>query len=145
MHCMASDLWKTGAKNSVTSVNSLTQLYPILRINSIICYYLSRYNLETSVISSLGKYALIVTRPHLFHSSPIGKTFIRSFFFSIESFYIKWNCFWMTAYKTSDNFLQISENFEYFFNKQTIYLEETIAKRNNQITERACANLGRIH
>ena len=48
----------------------------------------------------------------------------------------------MTAYKTSDNFVC---EFWVFFNKQTIYLEETIAKRNNQITERACANLGRIH
>ena len=32
-----------------------------------------------------------------------------------------------------------------FFNKQTIYLEETTTQRNNQIAERACANLERIH
>ena len=116
MHCMTSDLWQTGAKNSVTNVNSLTQLYPILHINSIICYHSNRYNLETSVILSLGKCALIVTRPHLFHSSPIGRTFIRSFFFFfIGSFYIIWNFFWITAYKTSNNVLQISCcEFEYF-------------------------------
>ena len=29
-------------------------------------------------------------------------------FFSTESFYITWNCFWMTAHKISNNFLQIS-------------------------------------
>ena len=62
------------------------------------CYHSRRYNLETSVILSLGKCALVATRPHLFHSSPIGRTFIRSFFF-IESFYTTWNCFWMTAHK----------------------------------------------
>ena len=32
-----------------------------------------------------------------------------------------------------------------FFNKQTIYLEETTAQRKNQIAERAGANLGRSH
>ena len=32
-----------------------------------------------------------------------------------------------------------------FFNKQSIYLEETTAKRNKQIAERACMNLQRIH
>ena len=32
-----------------------------------------------------------------------------------------------------------------FFNKQTIYLEETTAQRKNQIAERAGTNLGRIH
>ena len=32
-----------------------------------------------------------------------------------------------------------------FFNKQAIYLEETTTQRNNQIAERACANLERIH
>ena len=74
------------------------------------------HNLETSVILSLGKCTLIVTRPHLSHSSPIVRTFIRCFFlFSIGSFYITWNCFWMTAYNTSNNFLQISCcEFEYF-------------------------------
>ena len=41
------------------------------------------------------------------------------FFFSIESFYIEWNCFWMTVYKTSNKFLKMSANFEYFsINKQ---------------------------
>ena len=41
-------------------------------------------------------------------------------FFSIESFYITWNCFWMTACKISNNFLQISCcEFEYLsINKQ---------------------------
>ena len=33
---------KDRRKNSVTNVNSLTQLYAILRINSIICYQSSR-------------------------------------------------------------------------------------------------------
>ena len=52
---------------------------------------------------------------HLFHSSPIGRTFLRSFFSSIESCYTTWNCFWITAYKTSNNVLQISCcEFEYF-------------------------------
>ena len=32
-----------------------------------------------------------------------------------------------------------------FFNKQTIYFEETTAQRKNQIAERAGTNLGRIH
>ena len=32
-----------------------------------------------------------------------------------------------------------------FFNEQTIYLEETTAQRNNQIAERAGANLRRSH
>ena len=32
-----------------------------------------------------------------------------------------------------------------FFNKQTIYLEETTAERNNQIAERACAKLERTY
>ena len=32
-----------------------------------------------------------------------------------------------------------------FFNKQTIYLEETTAQRKNQIAERAGANLERSH
>ena len=37
------------------------------------------------------------------------------FFYSRESFYITWNCFWITAYKTSNNVLQISCcEFEYF-------------------------------
>ena len=37
------------------------------------------------------------------------------FFYSIESFYTTWNCFWITAYKTSNNVLQISCcEFEYF-------------------------------
>ena len=58
---MTSNLLKTGAKNSVTNVNSLTQLYPILRINSIICYHSSKCNLESSVILSCGKCALITT------------------------------------------------------------------------------------
>ena len=108
---MKSDIWKTDAKKSVTNVNSLTQLYPILRINSIICYHSSKHNLETSVILSLGKRA----RPHLFHSSPIGRTFMRSFFFTIGSLYITWNCFWISASKTSNNVLQISCcEFEYF-------------------------------
>ena len=31
------------------------------------------------------------------------------------------------------------------FNKQTIYLKETTAQRNNQIAERACANVERSH
>ena len=58
MHCLTSDLWKTDAKNSVTNVNSLTQLYPILRnLNSTICYHSSKHSLETSVILSLGKCA----------------------------------------------------------------------------------------
>ena len=137
MHCMTSDLWKTGAKNCVTNVNSLTQLYPILRINSIICYHSSRYNLETSVILSLGKCA----RPHLFHSSPIGRTFMRSFFF-IGSFYIIWNCFWITAYKTSNNVLPISCcEFEYFsINKRYSYDSAT-----KEVNRRTSGRESRVH
>ena len=46
----------------------------------------------------LQKLSLRLSCIQLFHSSPIGRTFIRSFFF-IESFYTTWNCFWMTAHK----------------------------------------------
>ena len=108
----------------------------------MICYHSRRYKLETSVILSLGKCALIVTRPHLFHSSPIVRTFKRSFFplfyshfilhdhiysiqvqsleplnvvFFLFSIVILYYMKQLTAYNTSDNFLQISCcEFEYF-------------------------------
>ena len=147
MHCMTSDLWKTGAKNSVTNVNSLTQLYPILRINSIICYQSSRYNLQTSVTLSLGKCALVVTRPHLFHPSPIGRTFIGSFFFFYSLFILQEIVFeWQSIkYKLKQLFANFMRRIWIFFNKQTIYLEEMTAQRKNQIAERAGTNLGRIN
>ena len=133
---MKSDIWKTDAKKSVTNVNSLTQLYPILRINSIICYHSSKHNLETSVILSLGKRA----RPHLFHSSPIGRTFMRSFFFILHEIVFEYQ-----RIKLQITFANFMLRIWIFFNKQTIYLEETTAQRKNQIAERAGANLGRSH
>ena len=73
-------------------------------------------------------------RPHLFHLSPIGRTFKHSFFFSMGSFYITWNCFWITAYKTSNNVLQISCcEFEYFsINKRYSY--DSATKEANRRT-----------
>ena len=113
----------------------LSCIFPTLRINTIICYHSSKHNLETSVILSLGKCA----RPHSFHSSPIARTFIRSFFYSIESFYIAWNCFWITAYKTSNNILQISCcEFEYFsINKRYTSRRRQRNERTKSQNERA--------
>ena len=143
MHCITSDLWKTGAKNSVTNVNSLTQLYPILRdLNSTICYHSSKHSLETSVILSLGKcarhiYSIQVQSVELFYVV---------FFSSIESCYTTWNCFWITAYKTSNNVLQISCcEFEYFSINKRYTSRRRQRNEKTQIAERAGANLGRIH
>ena len=68
------------------------------------------------------------------------------FFYSIESFYITWNCFWITAYKTSNNILQISCcEFEYFSINKRYTSRRRQRNERTQIAERAGANLGRIH
>ena len=65
-------------------INSLTQSYLILRINSTTCYHLrilADTILETSAILRCQKCTLIVTWTHLLHLCPIGWPIIRSFFF----------------------------------------------------------------
>ena len=62
------------------------------------------------------------------------------------SFYIVWNCFWITAYKTSNNVLQISCcEFEYFSINKRYTSRRRQRNEKTQIAERAGANLGRIH
>ena len=60
-----------------------SQSYLILHINSIICYYPKalpdRYNFKNHRNLGCQKCTLMVTRTH---SCPIGKTFIRSFFYN---------------------------------------------------------------
>ena len=92
-------------------------MYPILRnLNSTICYHSSKHSLETSVILSLGKCAR-----HIYSIQVQSVELFYVVFFSIESCYTTWNCFWITAYKTSNNVLQISCcEFEYFSMKNDI-------------------------
>ena len=58
------------------------------------------------------------------------------------SFYITWNCFWITAYKTSNNVLQISCcEFEYFsINKRYSYDSAT-----KEVNRRTSGRESRAH
>ena len=93
--------------------NTAHKLHHLLLTKNI-----SRYNFRNQCILFCPKCALIVTRTHLFHPCPIGRTFIGSFFFLIISLFYE-----LYVTLTYGEFMQFSlRSLRIWLLKWTIYL-----------------------